>query len=426
MRVALITPGSGDHFYCENCRRDLDMVRGLQRAGHDVFMVPLYLPIGAAEGSVPVFYGAVNVYLEQVLPGYRYLPGFLRRVLDALPVLRWAAAMAGSTRAKGLEEMTLSVLRGEEGRQAVELDRLVAWLGEEKPDLVHISNALLLGLARRVRRDLSIPVVCSLQDEDTWVDAMPAAARQHIWDCMAERAGDVALFLSVSHAYAAKMRTALRLGPERIRVVSPGVDTASRQPVPPPAQPVLGYFARLAKSLGINLLVEAFIELCSRPGFEELRLVAAGGMTADDADNLAALRQRLDEAGLADRVQILEQFEPEKGREILPSFTVLCVPVPAGEAFGLFVIEALSYGVPVVEPNRGAFPEVLERTGGGVLWEVGSPASLADALAPVLRDPACRAELSAAGLAGVRRHFDLNTVAVPALLDAYALAARQA
>lgn len=420
MRIALITPGSGDHFYCENCRRDLDTVRGLQRAGHDVFLVPLYLPIGAADGDVPVFYGAVNVYLEQVLPGYRHLPGFLRRFLDALPVLRWAAARAGSTRARGLEELTLSVLRGEEGRQAVELDRLVEWLGEEKPDIVHLSNALLLGLARRVRQDLGVPVVCSLQDEDTWVDAMPEASRQHIWDCMAERAEDVALFLSVSQAYARKMRPALRLGPDRVRVVTPGVDTASRQPVPPPAQPVLGYFARLAKSLGINLLVEAFVELCSRPGFEQLRLVAAGGMTADDAPNLATLRERLAAAGLAERVRIVETFDTDRDREILASFTVLCVPLPAGEAFGLFVIEALSYGVPVVEPNRGAFPEVLERTGGGVLWEVGSPASLADALAPVLLDSAYRAELSAAGLAGVHRHFDLHSATIPALLDAYA------
>jgi len=153
-----------------------------------------------------------------------------------------------------------------------------------------------------------------------------------------------------------------------------------------------------------------------------LRLVAAGGMTADDAANLTALRERLAGLGLADRVVIEEVFEPERGREIMGSFTVLCVPVPAGEAFGLFVIEALSYGVPVVEPRCGAFPEVLERTGGGILWDPGSAASLADALAPVLRDPAYRAELAAAGLAGVRRHFDLTTATVPALLDAYAAA----
>lgn len=426
MRIALITPGSGDHFYCENCRRDLDTVRGLQRAGHDVFLVPLYLPIGAASGDVPVFYGAVNVYLEQRVPGYRYVPRFLRRFLDALPVLRWAADLAGSTRATGLEEMTLSVLRGEEGRQAAELDRLVTWLGEEKPDVVHLSNALLLGLARRVRQELGVPVVCSLQDEDTWIEAMPEAAQQRLWGCMAERAEDVDLFLAVSQSYAAKMRAVLKLAPDRVRVVYPGVDTASREPAPAPAQPVLGYYARLAESLGINLLVEAFIELCSRPGSAELRLVAAGGMTADDAPNLVALRQRLADAGLAERVEITETFAPEQAREMFGRFTVLCVPVPAGEAFGLFVVESLSYGVPVVEPRCGAFPEVIEQTGGGVLWEVGSPASLADALAPVLHDPLFRARLSAAGLAGVRRHFDLNTATVPALIDAYHRVARRA
>jgi glycosyltransferase involved in cell wall biosynthesis len=419
MRIALITPGSGDHFYCENCRRDLDTVKALKRAGHDVFLVPLYLPIGESGTDAPIFYGAVNVYLEQVLPGYRLLPAWCRRLLDALPLLRWAAARAGSTRATGLEELTLSVLRGEEGRQSVELDRLVDWLREENPDIVHLSNALLLGLARRVRRDLGIPVVCSLQDEDTWVDPMPPEARERIWQCMAERAEDVSLFLPVSQSYSAKMQSVLGLSSERMRVAYPGVDTASREPAEPSAEPVLGYYSRLTDSLGVGLLVEAYIELCSRPGFETLLLTLAGGVTADDEPTVTALRQRLDEAGLADRVGFEEAFDSDRRGEILSSFTVLCVPVPAGEALGLFVLEALSYGVPVVEPRRGAFPEVLERTGGGVLWEPGSPVSLADALAPVLLDAAYRAELSAAGLAGVRRHFDLSTTTVPALVAAY-------
>jgi hypothetical protein len=77
MRIALITPGSGDHFYCENCRRDLDTVQALAKRGQDAVLVPLYLPIGAASSAAgpPVFYGAVNVYLTQFLPGYRRLPG---------------------------------------------------------------------------------------------------------------------------------------------------------------------------------------------------------------------------------------------------------------------------------------------------------------------------------------------------------------
>ena len=423
MRIALISPGSGDHFYCENCRRDLDTVRALQSAGHDVFVVPLYLPIGEASTAVPVFYGAVNVYLEQNLPGYRWLPQFCRRFLDALPILRWAADRAGSTRASGLEELTLSVLRGEEGKQAAELNRLVEWLAEEKPDIVHLSNGLLLGLARRVKRELGIPVVCSLQDEDQWVDAMPAEARKRVWGCMADRAEDVALFLPVSQVYAERMQKALRLSPDRVRVVYPGIDMASRQPASPPAEPVIGYYARLAESLGINLVVEAFLSLCTRPGLENLHLTLAGGMTADDASNLQALQQRLSGAGLADRVRIEEVFEPSRSAEILSSFTVLSVPVPAGEAFGLFVTEALSYGVPVVQPSCGAFREVLERTGGGILYDPDSASSLADALASILLNPSYREELAKEGLAGVRQHFDLNTTTIPALLAAYALAA---
>lgn len=421
MRVVMITPGSGDHFYCENCRRDLDTVRALRSLGHDAVLVPLYLPIGAAADAAPVFYGAVNVFLEQTLPGYRRLPRSWRRFLDAMPVLRFAADRAGSTRARGLDDLTLSVLRGEDGRQADELDRLTAWLArEQRPDVVHLSNALLLGLARRIRADLGVPVVCSLQDEDTWVDVMAPDSRQRIWDCMADRARDVDLFLPVSQYYAGKMRPLLGLDAGRLRVVCPGVETATRQPQSPPPQPVIGYYSRLSESLGLNLLVEAFLLLRARPEFASLRLTAAGGMTADDAANLQRLRDRLQAAGAADHVTLIESFDPEGSRDRIGSFTLLSVPVPAGEAFGLFVIEALSYGVPVVQPRCGAFPEVLERTGGGVLCDPGSAPALAEAMAPILRQPERRAALSAAGLAGVRRHFDLHDHTVPGLLAAYA------
>jgi hypothetical protein len=62
---------------------------------------------------------------------------------------------------------------GEQGAQKDELEHMVNWIAEHcKPDVIHISNALLLGLAKRLKEKTGVPVVCSLQDEDVWVDAV--------------------------------------------------------------------------------------------------------------------------------------------------------------------------------------------------------------------------------------------------------------
>jgi glycosyltransferase involved in cell wall biosynthesis len=422
MRIALITPGSGDHFYCENCQRDLDTVQALARQGHDAVLVPLYLPVAPAPraGAPPVFYGAINVFLEQALPGYRRLPRAWRQWLDASPALRWAAARAGSTRAGGLGALTLSVLRGENGRQADELARLVEWLRRDfRPDVVHLSNALLLGLAGQIRAEVKVPVVCSLQDEDTWVDAMPSPWPAQIWSAMAERAAAVDLFLPVSRAYGGKLAGRLGLAKERWHVVYPGIDTASRELVLPAAALAIGYYARLSADLGLGELVRAFLTLRQRPQLRGLRLHAAGGMTPDDAPFLRRVRRCVRRERAEAEVSISTSFDPAGMAAFMERVTVLCVPVPGGEAFGMFAIEALSRGVPVVLPEAGAFPEVAGLTGGVLLYPADDREALAAALARVLLDRELRQHLAHAGRAGVRQFCDLATCTMPALLAAY-------
>jgi len=186
VKIVYIVPGTGGAFYCENCIRDMNLARAMSELGHDVTVVPMYLPLMPDElsppRSSPIFYGAVALYLAHISPFFRRLPRCFRRLFDAMPILRLAVRRAGSTRAAGLEELTLSMLRGEEGGQAEELGRLCAWLSRNlQPDIVHLSNALLLGLARRLKQQLNARMVCSLQDEDAWVDAMPAPYREQVW-----------------------------------------------------------------------------------------------------------------------------------------------------------------------------------------------------------------------------------------------------
>ena len=214
MKIVQIIPGVAGAFYCQNCMRDREFVMELRARGHDVIMAPMYLPV-FAEGEdiamdVPVFYGAVSVYLSQYLPWFGNLPQFIKRFINSRHLLKWVASKAGTMRASGLEGMTLSVLSGEGGAQKEELDRLILWLkSEEKPDIVHLSNALLLGLAKRIKNELGVPVVCTLQDENSWINSMDVFSARKAWQIMAEKAADVAAFLPVSHYYSSLMQEQL-------------------------------------------------------------------------------------------------------------------------------------------------------------------------------------------------------------------------
>jgi glycosyltransferase involved in cell wall biosynthesis len=305
------------------------------------------------------------------------------------------------------------MLRGEAGNQAGELDRLTAWLADDaRPEIVHLSNALLLGLARQIRQRVGVPVVCSLQDEDTWVDAMPPDAARRVWALMAERAADVNGFAAVSRAYADKMIERMALPPGRVRVVPLGIDPAGYEPSSLPSDPpVVGYLSRLAASLGLGRLVDAFIRLKQRPGLEGLRLRATGGATADDRPLLRRIDRTLRRAGMRADVEILPEFGRAERLAFLRSLTVLSVPATDGEAFGTYQIEAMACSVPVVQPRAGAFPEIVQATGGGVLYDPAQPDALADALASLLLDPARARMLGAQGRAAVQEKFTIGRMA---------------
>jgi glycosyltransferase involved in cell wall biosynthesis len=329
-------------------------------------------------------------------------------------VLKLAARRAGATQARGLEELTLSVLRGEEGQQARELDDLVAWLADHvRPDIVHLSNALLLGLARRIRRDLRIPVVCSLQDEDTWLNGMEPAASRRCWETMAGRAREVDAFSAVSRYYAEAVQDRLGIAAGRLHVVPLGIDVEGyvAAPADPPSPPVIGYLSRLSESLGLGILVDAFTRLKRMSGLEHVRLRAAGGQIGRDARFVARLKAALSAAGMARDADFVDAIERDARLSFLRSLSVLSVPVPGGEAFGAYQLEAMAAGVPVVQPRAGAFPEVVEATGGGILFEPNTPAVLAEALAGLLRDPARRRRLGETGRRAVFAEFTIEKMA---------------
>jgi glycosyltransferase involved in cell wall biosynthesis len=412
-----VIPGSGGSFYCGNCLRDSKYVEAMRKSDHQVRKLPMYLPLFADEHDlsreIPVFYGAISIYLKQQFPIFRKAPGWVDRALNSKPMLKLASKFAGSTRAKGLEEMTVSMLLGEEGQQKEELQKMVDWIVDNcDPDVIHLSNALLLGLAHQLGERLQVPVICSLQDEDVWVDVMKPSAAESVWKLMSRKAEDVATFISVSDFYAGIMKEKMALPGEKVTSVHLGVDPVDYQfkPVSEKKRNI-GYISRMCHSNGLDILVDAFILLKQKEGFEDVNLVLTGGSTGDDRKFLSDLKHRIREHGLQHQVEFHDDFEEEGLREYLEKVSVVSVPVRNGEAFGIYLLECMVSGIPVVQPALGAFPEIVGLSGGGVIYQENTPEALSKALEELLSDPGEMDKLSRAGKEGVEEHFHIDVQA---------------
>ena len=233
MNIIHLTPGAGPMF-CGGCLRDNALVAALRKLGHEALMVPLYLPLTLDEedqsAGTPIFFGGINVYLEQKTALFRGAPGWLRDLFASRPLLKWAAGKAAKTRPADLGELTLSMLRGEAGNQARALQELVAWLQTQpKPDVVCLSNALLVGMTRRLKAELGAPVACALQGEDLFLDGLPEPHRAACWRTLAERAAEVDLFIAPSRYFGDLMRERLGLPAERVKVVYNGINLEGYQ-----------------------------------------------------------------------------------------------------------------------------------------------------------------------------------------------------
>jgi glycosyltransferase involved in cell wall biosynthesis len=417
LKIVHIIPGSGGSFYCGNCLRDSKYFDALRKMGHDVIKVPMYLPIFSDEKDitdVPVFYGAVSIYLKQLFPIFRKAPAWLDKLLNSKSMLKLAASQAGSTRAAGLEEMTISMLLGEKGNQNEELERLTDWLKHHfRPDVVHLSNALLSGLAKKLKEELHVPVVCTLQDEDVWVDVMSPENRKKVWGLMAENANYIDRYISVSEYYATFSAERMKLPPEKLSSIHIGVNPNDYQFVNSAEKPrTIGYISRMCHENGLDILTDAFILLKKQPGYDDVTLAVTGGQTGDDKSYLKEIRNKLAKNGLSSSVNFHHDFEGEGRKEFFNAASMISVPVRNGEAFGIYIAESMAAGIPVVQPALGAFPEVLTKTGGGIIYNENTPEQLSAALRSLLDDPERLRKLSSDARKGVEQHLSIQHLAL--------------
>ena len=404
MRIAYVAAGAAD-MICGTCLHDNALAAALLRAGHDVSLIPTYTPLktdGADVSIDRVFFGALNVYLQQKVGAFRHTPAAFDRWLDSPGLIRRVARMGASTDPTELGDLTWSVLRGDEGYQAKELAQLVGWLRDDfRPDIVHLTNSMFVGFARSLKRELGVPVVCSLQGEDLFLGQLREPWKSRSFEVLRDRARDVDAFFSNTEWYADTMAELLDMDRGRLHVVPLGINLDGYEgPVETrsPNDPVtLGYLARICPEKGIHLLVEAFRILSADPKFKDrLRLRVAGWLGERDRSYFEELGSGFEYVGEVDR---------EGKSRFLRSLDILSVPTTYREPKGLFVLEALAHGVPVVQPWHGAFPEMLEATGGGLLVEPNSAEDLARGLAHLISDPELRTELGRRGREAVQQRF---------------------
>ncbi|QEG40019.1 glycosyltransferase family 4 protein [Roseimaritima ulvae] len=429
MKIAYLTAGAAG-MYCGSCMHDNALARQLQREGVDCLLLPVYTPIRTDEQDVSteqVFFGGVHIYLLQKMPLLRYLPRIFWRTLDAPRFLRWATRGVGSTSPELLGDMAVSMLQGRHGKQRDEVDRLATWLGQDlQPDCVILSNLLIGGAIPAIRQACpGASIYVTLQGDDIFIDHLKPVDRERVLELMQGLVRQVDRFIVHSQFYADKMSQLLQIPQEQIAVLPLAIDATpflADQPersavaaaaevaaeATSNAERTIGYLARLAPEKGLHHLVDAFVDVAKRKGNEDVRLRIAGWQGPQHEAYVEELKGRLSEQGVLDRVHFHGSPDLAGKVEFLKQIDVLCVPTDYHEPKGLFVLEAWATGVPVVQPEHGAFPELLTIAGGGCLVPPGNAVALADQLHALLADAPLRQRLGAAGKQYVQAHATIE------------------
>ncbi|MFT5496737.1 MAG: glycosyltransferase involved in cell wall biosynthesis [Kiritimatiellia bacterium] len=371
MKIHFLVPGTGN-FFCGTCLRDHTLVRELRLQGHEVTVLEMYLPHVLEEVSHdngPLFFGGINCYLQQKFPLFRKTPRWLDKLFDHRKLIRNAMKHEGMTDAHELAAMTLSMQRGDDGFQVKELSRLVNWIHAqpEKPDVVVLSNAMLSGVAKRLKAELGCKIVCTLQGEDCFIETLGEYTDQ-VWDMLNHNAQYIDVYHAVSASYAEKMKRCMRLSDDQVKVVYNGVHLDGFAPADaPPEIPVIGFLSRMCGPKGLESLVDAWLELKQDPAHGTVRLHIGGSQVNQDVKFVAGLQAKIRAAGFGDDVRVFPNMSRAEKQDFLRGLSFLCTPPRYDEAFGLYILEALASGVPVVLPDRGGFPELVNATGGGLI-----------------------------------------------------------
>lgn len=415
LRVAYFASGAAGMF-CGSCLRDNRIAATLMEQGRDVVLLPLYTPLRTDERDVsraPVLYGGINVYLDQTSRLFRKFPRWLTGWLDSPFLLNLLSRWSCSVDAKSLGPMTVSVLKGEHGAQVVELEKLLDVLQELRPAVVQLPNLPFLGVARKIKERLGVPVFCTLSGEDIFLDELTEPHKSQAFALIREQSAFVDCFISTSQYYARHCVDHFGLPRDRVHAVPMGirVEDFSAKPDSRAPQPfTIGYLARICPEKGLPQLCEAFSHLCQEG--RDCVLKVAGYLAPSQQSLVDGLGDYLRQPATAGRFEFVGEVSRSGKMDFLHSLDVLSVPSVYHEAKGLYVLEALACGVPVVEPDYGSFPELIEATGGGILYDAkAGTRGLAAALARLMDQSEERRQMGERGRRAVLDRFNDRVMA---------------
>jgi len=419
MKIAYVAAGAAG-MYCGSCLHDNVLAAALLRRGEDVLLIPTYTPLRTDDPNVSLpqlFLGGINVYLQQKFALFRHTPRWLDRFLDTPRLVSWLAARGASTAPEELGDLTVSMLEGDRGYQRKEMDRFVDWLATDvKPDVVHLSNSMLSGMAQSMRRRLGVPIVCTLSGEDIFLEKLREPHYTRARELLKQAGSHVDRYVALNEYYADFMSDYLAVERERVAVIPHGVDV-ERFPARNRGDDgplVIGYLARVDPAKGLHQLVEAFCRLAQDRELVErrpLKLRVAGYLSQRDRPYVEEQRRRIAEAGLEGSFEYVGEVDFAGKVAFLHSLDVMSVPGVYAESKGISILEAMACGVPVVVPEHGTFPEMLEDIGGGLMFEPGNVESLAEPLKRLALDSELRCRLGEGGRQAIAERYTADGMA---------------
>jgi glycosyltransferase involved in cell wall biosynthesis len=420
MRIAYITAGAAG-MYCGSCLHDNTLAAALIELGEDVLLVPTYTPLRTDEPDVSIgriFFGGINVYLQEKLPLFRRTPWWFDRLLDNPSLLERVTRGASSVDPTKLGGMTVSMLRGEAGNQRKEVEKLVHWLiSDVKPDIVHLSNSMQIGMARMVREQCGPPVVCQLSGEDLFLEKLPPPYYEEARNHLRERAADVDAFVALNRYYADFMADYLAVDRAKIHVIPHGLKLdghaalESRNARSATEPRVIGFLARICEDKGLHLLMEACEKLAVSNDLPPFVVRAAGYLGTGDKPYLKKIEEQIARGPLAGRFQYVGELDRAGKIAFLQSLDIFSTPTVYRESKGLPALEAMANAVPVVLPDHGSFSELVADTGGGLLHRPHDTDHLAEKLVELLNDSVKATKLGGAGQQAIHDRYHARAMA---------------
>ena len=420
MKIIYIASGAAN-MYCGSCMHDNALAAAMKAAGEDVSLFPLYTPMRLDEESVgerQIFYGGIKAYLMQKYPRPFFGRNLLFRLAGSQAILRLMPHfdIGSAVDPVANAQLTISMLKGEDGNQRELLHELVQWIKSNyQPDVIHVTNALLIGVVRELKRSLQVPVTCGLHGEDIFLEGLPKPYQEQALEIIRERAGDVDRFLAISTYYSDMFSKWAGLDRSKIDVVWPGIALSDYRDLPverDPSRPLtIGYLARFVPEKGLHLLVDAFIRLHRSAEFPDLQLVAGGYVSRAYKTYIDGIHRKIKDNHLEDRIKLLGTLERADKLKFFRDIDVFSVPAIYREPKGISILEALASGVPVVQPDHGAYPEWIQATRGGLLHRPNDSIDLADKLASLLRDANLRRQLGGQGRQAIFEKFSSERMA---------------